>query len=84
MLRASFLYHCVAYKQGFQNILGLYMIWKGSDVKNRDGRQKKAKKRLFFMTIFSVTLPKLGRKYVKKVSECLNFVHFGKVILLGP
>ena len=60
VLGASFLDHCVAYMQGFQNILGLYMIWKGSEVKNRNGRQKNAKKRLFFMTIFSVTLPKLG------------------------
>ena len=47
VLRASFLDHCVAYRQGFQNILGLHMIWKGSDVKNRDGRQKKPKNGYF-------------------------------------
>ena len=51
VLRASFLYHCVAYRQGFQNILGLCMIWKGQDVKNSNGRQGLAKKYLFFMTI---------------------------------
>ena len=64
VLRASFLDYCVAYRQGFQNILGLYIYYLEMSRCQKYGRQRKTKisqKMPIFTTIFSVPLPKLGR-----------------------